>query len=51
MIKAREAWEAGIKFFDAGDVVLTEYIPPKYIKRQENDGRHICEVPEVFKWV
>lgn len=35
VIKARQAWEAGIKFFDAGDVVLTEYIPAQYLKRQE----------------
>jgi putative RNA 2'-phosphotransferase len=33
VIKAKEAWEAGVKFFDAGDVVLTEYIPAKYLKR------------------
>jgi len=34
VIRARQAWEAGIKFFDVGDVFLTKYIPPKYIKRE-----------------
>ena len=31
-INAVRAFRDGLKFWDAGDVILTEYVPPKYLK-------------------
>lgn len=36
LILSKEAYERGIKFFKAGDIYLCEYLPPIFIRIEEN---------------
>ncbi|MFO7792896.1 MAG: RNA 2'-phosphotransferase [Candidatus Saliniplasma sp.] len=38
-IKSKEAYRGSIVFYDRGEVILTPYVPPEYIERENSDPK------------